>query len=229
MASILPDALNQENAPLIFLLLGGGLPAPMYFGPRGVVKPENIVYSRVARGAVTNTEGSAFLDDFGQGVGRITVQGNTGWQGDNGITGWGLLNIKALQALFIDYLARRQAIAGLGLPIVGDPSVVSLLLFDMVNLQASLVYPTELTTAKDRSRPLLYNYRLSLIILSDLMADLIGALEIPDPLNQLSPFLNIFTQGSLFTSPVTGTIASSIGSGLISSLKAVGSFFEKII
>lgn len=165
MGAFIPP-INQESRPLIFALFNSApsslaLAAPIItvFG-QDVVKPEHIAYSRPARGTVTSTIGGAFLDDYGEGVGSISIEGHTGWRRG------GLTQFKLIELTFQEYL-RRRAIASDG---GGDPNSISLWLIDTLNLEASSVYPLEFVGSKTRTRPLLFNYRMRFTILTDLLA-----------------------------------------------------------
>jgi hypothetical protein len=160
----------QENRPLIFLLFNdagllsslSGIPTFAILGNPGTVHPESYNYRRPSRGAVLNTAGAAFLDDFSQGVGMISIEGNTAAMGD-----LGLINFKNLELMFISYHAQRDALKAVG----ADPSTVHLWLVDTLNVEASDVYPMEFNLVKLRNRPLLYQYRIQLVVLSDLLTN----------------------------------------------------------
>jgi len=168
---------SQESRPLIFTLftegsLGASLTYPplvTVFGKPGIEHPEMYTYRRPSRGTVINTVGGAFLDDFGEGIGRITIEGHTGWmQGDSG-----LIQFKNLEQIFIQYHSRRDVLTATE---GADPNSIQLYMIDTQNLEASSVYPEEFTLVRSRNRPLLFQYRIQLIVLLDLLQAAISKL-----------------------------------------------------
>jgi hypothetical protein len=204
----------QESRPLIFVLLneaslGAALASPplfTIFGKPGIEHPEMWTYRRPSRGTVINTVGGAFLDDFGEGVGRITIEGHTGWfQGDGG-----LVQFKNLEQIFIQYHARRDALTATE---GADPNAIQLYMIDTLNLEASSVYPEDFTMVRSRNRPLLYQYRISLVVLVDLLqaaiSDLFGGIQNGSVIQPVLP-----NWASIAAS--VGTIGADIGLGISS-------------
>lgn len=160
--------LDQSDLPIILTVSGGSsflgpLPIPFLFGgPGGIVRPESLSVPRPTRGSVIHTADSAFLDDFGPGVPQITMQGHTGWNNPTGFAG--LPALKALEALFLEYLARRKRTADA----LGDPNDVTMGFFDVLNGQAFSVYPIEFSADRQARRgALLYYYRMRFWVLKD--------------------------------------------------------------
>lgn len=153
--------LDQSDLPIILsvrggsFFLGGLVPIPFLLGgPGGIVRPEALSITRPSRGSVVHTADSAFLDDFGHGVAQISLQGSTGYS-ESPLSG--LPGIKALEALFNEYLARRQRTADAG----GDPNSVVMDYLDVLNAQAFQVYPVEFAVdRRAKQGALLYYYRI---------------------------------------------------------------------
>lgn len=193
-------ALDQRYLPIVFLIRAPftfGLPVPIppvIFGnPDFIVRPGTLNYTRPARGTIVNTAGDAFLDDFGIGVARIFMQGNTGW--DRGFSGLGAL--EALRLLFVGYEEARRIVAASGLL---DPNDIELWLIDALNAEAWSVYINQFVVERVRGRgALLYNYRLQMTGLKDLRLAGVGA---------IADFLNI-------TPSATGNVLSDLA-GLFS-------------
>ena len=163
--------IPQKYLPILFLLHGGGFPLPIVFGnltPLEILRPENYSLTRISRGTVTQTIGGAFLDDFGEGPGQLLIAGHTGWgAGTFGIPG--VIKLKALEAMFIEYEARRMRLRDRN----QDPSVVQLWITDALNLEALSLYPLEFSLDRSRSKPLLYFYRMRFVVLADLLSDFV--------------------------------------------------------
>lgn len=180
----LVPAINQKDLPIVLTLfsnsVAGALSVPgtaipivtVFGGPSGIVRPESISMARPARGTVSNTIGAAFLDDFGEGIGVVTLQGHTGWQ-----TG-GLSAFSALKLTFTEYLARRKALREAG----EDPNAIQLWYIDTLNLEAFSVYPVQFSLERTRNRSLLYFYRIQLLVLTDLLQQLTA--KVGDPLSK---------------------------------------------
>jgi hypothetical protein len=157
-------AISQKWMPIIFALYGSGIPIVVPFGIQqvGLIRPEQLTISRQARGTVIHTAEDAFLEDFGEGVPRLTMAGTTGW---NSSVIAGLPGLKLLEGLFVDYLQQRKKLAKSG----GDPNAVQLVYIDTLNFEAFSVYPHEFTLERTRQRPLLYMYRMQFSVLKDLL------------------------------------------------------------
>lgn len=164
-----------EQRPIVLALfsLGASLtaatavPIIISWGSPGILRPQSLEISRPARGMVTNTLSSAFLDDFGEGVGSIAISGHTGWR-----AGGGLAALKLIEQLFIEYLSRRQKLAAAGV----DPSGISLWYIDTLNFEAFSVYPMEFSAFRSRSEPLFVSYRMRFVVLADLLQQAEGVI-----------------------------------------------------
>jgi hypothetical protein len=161
--------IPQKYLPILFLLHGGGFPLPIVFGnltPLEILRPEHYSLTRVSRGTVTQTIGGAFLDDFGEGPGQLLISGHTGWgAGTFGVPG--VIKVKALEAMFVEYEARRMRLRNANL----DPSVVQLWMMDSLNLEGLSLYPLEFSLDRARNKPLLYFYRMRFVVIADLLVD----------------------------------------------------------
>lgn len=161
----------QKNLPIFIILEGGAsfasfIPIPFVMGlPNTIIRPESLHLTRPARGTVINTAKNAFLEDFGEGVGQIVIQGHTGWSDKEGPIA-GVFAFKLLEEIFIEYLRRRAAAAKAGLE---PDKTVFLFYVDTLNLLAFTVYPQEFVLERIKTRPLLYFYRLRFTTLVDLL------------------------------------------------------------
>lgn len=177
----------QKNVPIALVLFGGGIVTPFVWNtPLGGVRPEHIGLARPSRGTITHTAGAAFLDDFGEGVGQLVLSGHTGWIQDGTP---GFVKFKVLEAIFVEYLRRRKALAAAG----QDPNDVKLWYLDVLNAEALSVYPHEFRLERTRSRPLLYLYHMRFAVLLDLLqegirqaVEIVGGLNLPLAANGLA-------------------------------------------
>lgn len=196
MALIDVSPLGQKYRPILFALYGSGVPLVVPFGipALGLVRPEQLSISRSARGTVVHTAEDAFLEDFGEGIPRLTIAGHTGW---NGSPLAGLPGFKLLEGLFINYLQQRRRLATVG----SDPNGVQLVYIDTLNVEAFSVYPHEFVLERTRQRPLLYMYRMQFSVLKDLLQSAL--------FSQSGDFLSVGTIGGDFIAKV-GALGNSI-------------------
>ena len=219
-------AITQESLPIAFLLTGGSiLPMVVVFDSQlGIIRPENLNYTRPSRRVIYNTAlpDTAFLDDWGEGVGQLVISGHTGYSPAGGVTGLGNLAglgvFKLLEVMITQFWTRRQTLAAAG----KNPDAVGLYMLDAMNVEALKCYPDSLTLSRSRTRPQLYMYRLQLTIMSDL-------LETPPPfvadfLSTLLGQANVTAATANLTAAMTAT---SIGVSLFAfaSLLAEGIAF----
>jgi hypothetical protein len=118
------------------------------------LRPEDVQYSHPTRGTVIQTFNGGFVDDFGEGLVDISVNGHTGWRGGAVPGELEFLNLR--DWLVLRYHEQRKAAAESGLPI----GSTTLYWADTLNLCVYEVYPIQFTAKKNKQRPLLYQYSL---------------------------------------------------------------------
>lgn len=174
--------------PIVFTLVGGPfIPMFQVFGtpegpsPAGCIRPETLFISRPARGTVVNTAGAAFLEDFGEGIPVLEMSGTTGFGGE--ISGYsaGFTVFKNIELMFENYLSRRQQLSEGGI----DPNIVRLFYFDTLNAEAFMVYPNEFVFERSKSRPLLFQYRMRLTVLQDILESALNSSTVDSLLSQI--------------------------------------------
>ncbi|SAK98626.1 hypothetical protein AWB80_07561 [Caballeronia pedi] len=129
------------------------------------VRPEDLTRTDPSRVTVQQTFGGAFADNFGKGVAKINISGNTGWAADT--TGAdGVQRFIDLKTLIFDGWHQAKANAYKS---GKDPSKVQLAFVDTLNQFTSSVIPGEVTLRRSRSRPLLLQYQIPMTVTSDLL------------------------------------------------------------
>ncbi len=185
MPSIYPDTLitqsgvaptDQTARKIEFAMIGFGsdwLPG-LNWQHDMVVRPEEITYTHPTRATVVQTLGGAFVDDFGEGITEIVVNGHTGWRhapdpaNASGNSPDGLERIYNLRYnLFQVYHEKRMEAAQNG----KSPDEVRLYFFDHLHDAFYKVYPQSLQVRKNKTRPLLYQYQLRMIGLEKVVED----------------------------------------------------------
>ncbi len=167
----------------------------------------DLQFTRAIRTTATQTIQGAYIDNFGLGIGQLTLTGHTGWQRGQGsyngqpVDGW-----EAYQALWYDiidyYFALQSAQAT-------QPPQVTMQFSNDVDALFLTVVPTSQpnpkTLLRSKTKPYLYQYALSFYVVSDNNhPGAVSPIADPiDPLIQVSPGLAISdTVVNLGPSPV---------------------------
>lgn len=158
MASTTPPTDQRAGAcPISFVLSkGGSIGAPLTL----VVRPEDLTRNQPSRISVNQTLGRdvcGWVDNFGEGLPSITIAGHTGWGGGgrpDGAKGFDQLN----QLVAHEYHEAKQAAIDSGT----DPATVQLIFADLLDDFTYSVAPTTFVLRRSRSRPLLFQYNITL-------------------------------------------------------------------
>lgn len=149
--------------PISFLLdNAGSVSSPVTL----VVRPEDLTRTEPTRVSVHQTLGKGIVgwaDYFGEGMPSVTIAGHTGWRKTSGSSADGMGSFEALNDLVQHQFAQaKQSAIDSG----RDPATVKLLFVDMLDNFAWSVTPTQFVLRRSRSRPLLYQYNISLQAIS---------------------------------------------------------------
>lgn len=128
-------------------------------GIRLALRPEDLTWSEPSRMAVINTFGGAWIDSFGPGIATITIAGHTGWRG--GSDGDWLARFERLhKEVFAGWHDKTKGAADLT-PLAYD-------FVDGLDERVAKVVPQSFTLRRSRSRPLLVQYNIQLLVIEDL-------------------------------------------------------------
>lgn len=127
------------------------------------IRPEDLNRKEPSRLAITQTLGGAWADNFGPGVGSLTITGHTGW-GQGGRPNGQAHFEKARDVAYVQWHSQRERARLAGL----DPDLVKLIFADGLNKFEWVVAPTRFELKRNRSRPLLAQYAIQLEWLGDL-------------------------------------------------------------
>ncbi|MEY8688429.1 MAG: hypothetical protein AB9M53_00935 [Leptothrix sp. (in: b-proteobacteria)] len=162
-----PSSQQAADCPISFVLddstSGGAITSVSL-----VVRPEDLSRQDPSRLSVQQTLGGAWADNFGAGLAQINISGHTGWHSirGSGIRGADADGVQRFQDLretvFDRWHARRELATLFGL----DPNGVKLIFADGLNKTASVVAPVSFTLRRSRSRPLLAQYQIGLVVLA---------------------------------------------------------------
>lgn len=145
--------------PIAFVLDDvGSIGAPVTLS----IRPEDLTRNEPSRVAVHQTLGrtvQGWVDNFGAGLPSVSISGHTGWRHSAGTGMDGAQAFEALNQLVAhDYHEAKQSAINRGL----DPALVKLLFVDTLDNFAWSVTPTQFVLRRSKSRPLLWQYNISL-------------------------------------------------------------------
>lgn len=168
-----PVSQKADRRPISFYL-DDGVAGTVTHVPM-VIRPEDLTRMEPSLQTVTQTFDGAFLDDFGPGVASIQLAGHTGW---NSGAGWQATFDTLRGTVWKQWHASRADAVKRG----RHPDEVRLIFADALDSIVNVVAPGQFTLKRNRSRPLLMQYQISLTVLSDrLSADLLDKLKLqPD-------------------------------------------------
>jgi hypothetical protein len=156
-------SIDQTERPIVLLRLNNNVPRWLHWV---VPRPEDMSYTHPTRAAAIHTLGGAYVDDFGPGIVQISLRATTGYKmdilqnltGAVGLAAGDVMLFNLREALINAFHQERKALADNK----QDPEGVQLLLVDTLNLAVWRVYPREFQVQRNRQRPLLYQYLLTL-------------------------------------------------------------------
>lgn len=168
MASGSPTDQRAGVRPISFLLDDAGTLSPPV---NLAIRPEDLTRTEPSRVAVHQTLGKTqigWADWFGEGLPSVTIAGHTGWRRPSAGGADGFGSFEALNTLVQHrFAAAKQTAIEQG----KDPAEVKLLFLDMLDNFSWSVVPTSFVLRRSRSRPLLYQYNISLQAVSTTIED----------------------------------------------------------
>jgi hypothetical protein len=126
-----------------------------------IIRPEELTRTDVSRATVQQTLGGAWADDFGPGITSVSISGTTGWRGNATADGMGQFAILK-QQVFTGWHQKRLSAVKAG----NDPRGVELRFVDALDSTVDLVQPMNFVLRRSKSRPLLMQFNISMLVLS---------------------------------------------------------------
>lgn len=159
-----PQTQKAEARPISFVLddqSTGSPPVSLSL----VIRPEDLTRTDPSRITTQQTLGGAWADNFGPGIPTISISGHTGWRrrmvsGDDSDGG------ERFAALFEQVFTRWHTLRNDAVRAGTDPDRVRLVFADALDQFAVVVAPTSFVLRRSKSRPLLSQYQISLMALS---------------------------------------------------------------
>ncbi len=153
---------SQKNKAVALRLT---LPDGSYFTHILSINPEDLQISLPSRTTVTQTEGGAYLDNWGIGVGQGMLQGNTGWRHHPRISTRPFDGLEAFKDLYeniyLKYYEQSQLAA--------DPNAVKLRLIDNVDDLVLEINPDDFRLLRNKNKPLLMQYQMPFTVIEDIL------------------------------------------------------------
>jgi hypothetical protein len=159
MNTLPPSSQKADVRPISFVLDDGGSTSSVDL----VIRPEELTRTDPSRVNVQQTlGGSAWADNFGPGLGQITLSGHTGWRPREGSFLDGEARFRKLNdTVFTEWHKKSQSAALAG----RDPNSVQLIFADALDNFSVAVVPNSFTLRRSRSRPLLCQYQIVMTII----------------------------------------------------------------
>lgn len=120
-------------------------------------------FTHPIRTTLTQTEGGAWIDDFGMGVPTLQLQGNTGWRPLYGRYNNSTIpdGFQAFQHLYTDIIRYFFNLRGQ----TKDPELIEMIVVDDVDQVTYRVTPTQnMQLQRTKSSPLLFPYTVNFIV-----------------------------------------------------------------
>lgn len=199
-----PTSQSAGDRPIVFMLddrLGVG---PFVEPVELSVRPESLSRQDPSRLSVQQTLGGAWVDSFGASLASITISGNTGWrrnsgtaQSNNGQDGEGRF-FKLRDTVFTQWHERRARAIQAG----QDPDQIKLFFADSLDKISAVVAPQSFVLQRSRSRPLLMQYQISMVVLSEGSSN--------SAFSSLSSLSSLLPKGDVLRTLGLGSLADTI-------------------
>lgn len=158
-----PRSQKAEYRPIGFLLQDLGNRGNDLSWVRFNIRPEELTVQEPSRTVVQQTLGGAWLDNFGPGIKSVSIAGHTGWRARYGDEDGFTLFKRLRDTVFESWHAKRAAALEAG----RNPDLIQLIFVDELDELVYLVAPMAFSLRRSKSRPLLMQYQMNLLVLSD--------------------------------------------------------------
>ena len=165
-----PPNQKADERPISFVLHNMATGSP----PREkqlIIRPEDLTRTEPSRLMTHQTLGGAWADNFGPGIPTVQISGTTGWR-TSALNGLGEF-IDLHETIYTAWHTERALASEAGL----DPNKVKLIFSDILDEFTWVVAPQTFVLRRNKSRPLLSQYQISMTWLSDDVAETMGDLN----------------------------------------------------
>lgn len=168
-----PSSQKSDVRPISFLLQDLSNGNDLTSVPLNI-RPADLTRVEPSRATVQQTLGGAWLDNWGPGIRQININGHTGWRGSNyedGMSAFKTLN----NAVFKSWHEKRRLAISSG----RDPELIQLIFADLLDDFVYVVAPMAFTLRRSKQSPLLMQYQISMLVLSEDLVELRNKLMPP--------------------------------------------------
>lgn len=202
-----PTSQKAGERPISFLLQGG---------PSGqasvslVIRPEDLSRVEPSRLAVQQTLGGAWADNFGPGLSTINISGHTGWRG--GVAGDGEAAFASLRETVFSqwHILRDQAVKN-----GTSPDTIKLVFADSLDKITVNVAPVSFVLKRNRARPLLMMYQISMTVLGEEVAPVAAEIDPATGLPDKAAGVDSLTDSLRRLTAAAGNVRSFIDSSIV--------------
>lgn len=175
------------------------------------VRPEDLSRSEPLRATVHQTLGkkvTGWVDEFGEGLPTINISGTTGWHYNPSLGRDGFQSFEALNELVAHrYPQFRQDAIDAG----RNPDDVKLIFVDLLDNFTYPVVPMQFVLRRSKSRPLLFQYNISLQAISaSIDAPLLAQPELGSVFGGLGALGRAMTDLERFSAQVDGWVSQAL-------------------
>lgn len=224
VSSSAPSSQKAADRPISFTLQDTSkgsdplLVVPLY------IRPEEMTVTKPSRLTPHQTFGGTggWMDSFGPGIPTLNISGTTGWRpddsGDDGLMR--LLRLHSVVFARWHALRAQKTLAGL------DPDAIKLIYSDAMDSISWVVAPQSFVLKRDKRRPLLSQFQISMLFVSQYVAGSSSGGSLTSALGALgldSLAASLDTAAS-FLSGIAGGVASALGTAV----SAVKSFVKTV-
>ena len=202
------------------------------------IRPEDLTRTDSSRLNAQQTLGDTiWADNFGAGMPTINIAGHTGWRRPNDLCTIDSLHdgidrfIKLKKVIFTNWHAQRQ----LALKSGNDPDAsIQLEFVDHLDRFACVVAPMSFVLRRSRSRPLLMQYQISMIVLNDQIAlpPVVGTYPLTGPQKTATAFDSILASINAITAKIASVrafIDNSIATPIAAFLSKTAQVFAAVM
>lgn len=204
----MPLDQKSDTRPISFVLHDTNANAQPIRVPL-VIRPEDLTRNDTSRMSVNQTLSGAWVDSFGPGVSTVTISGHTGWGAGGRPDGFQAFQ-KLHTTVFDAWHKARADAANAG----KDPDGVRLVFVDGLDGFTWVVAPQSFVLKRNKSRPLLSQYQISMVKLGDTVEETPKTIKPTPEAAQLAGLASL--TGSInaingFADNLKGQIASALG------------------
>jgi len=215
---------KAEDRPISFVLhnMADGSP-PVEV--RLVIRPEDLTRTDTSRLTTTQTLGGAWADNFGPGIPTVQIAGHTGWGAGGRPSGLDEFQ-RLYTTVFQEWHRQRADALSNGM----NPDLVRMIFADKLDDFTWVVAPQNFVLKRNKARPLLAQYQITLTWLSDDVAETVDALSaIVQDVSGIESLSSLEKEGLQSLVHSINKINDQISKGITSFLGPIQAPFDSLV